>query len=114
MPHPQSPYQAAAAGIELEEWTDTGALISYVVASRYPCHSPVVGDPRWSGNNRELQGEHCLSDSSRPLFSMYLRISQEEEEKRAQRLRGDTDQLLVFVSPYTYNGHSLPGTTLSL
>ena len=96
MTYPQSPYQA---GIELEELTDTGALISYVVASHYPCHSLVVGDPRWYGKNRELQGERFLSDTSRPLFSMYLRISQEEEEKRAQRLKGDTDQLLVFVSP---------------
>ena len=105
MPHPQSLYQAR---IELEGCTDTGALISYVVASRYPCHSLVVADPRWSGQNRELQGERFLSDTSRPLFSMYLRISQEEEEKRAQRLKGDTDQLLVFVSPYTYNGHFTP------
>jgi len=105
MPRPQSPHRTAASGNELERQTDTstGTLISYV-ASRRPCHSPVVGDPRRPGQNRELQEEDRLSDCSRPLFSMYLRISEEQDEKRAKHLKEDTDQLLVFVSPCICSG----------
>ncbi len=44
-----------------------------------------------------LQPSH-FGDSSGPLFAMYLRIADEQDRRRAELLRSDTDQILIFVS----------------
>jgi hypothetical protein len=45
------------------------------------------------------QGHSNFSDSSSPLFSMYLRVAKEEDQSTAELLKADTDQILIFVSP---------------
>ena len=49
--------------------------------------------------------EHCQllglsrsSDSSVSLFALYLRIAEVHDARRLKLLKGDTDQILVFVS----------------
>ena len=51
-----------------------------------------------------------FSDTSIPLFALHLRIADEHDGRRLKLLRADTDQILVFVSPYcwlTYHGTSI-------
>ena len=40
-----------------------------------------------------------FSDSSVPLFTLYLRAAEGHDAKRLKLLKGDIDQILVFVSP---------------
>ncbi|KAH9963782.1 hypothetical protein BC827DRAFT_1266131 [Russula dissimulans] len=42
-----------------------------------------------------------FSDSSGPLFAMYLRIAEEQDQKRAERLKADTDQILIFCGLFS-------------
>ncbi|KAH9993192.1 hypothetical protein BJV77DRAFT_374221 [Russula vinacea] len=39
------------------------------------------------------------SDTSVPLLTLYLRTAEEHDGRRRKLLKGDTDQILVFVSP---------------
>ncbi len=40
-----------------------------------------------------------FSDTSIPLFTLYVRVVEECDRKRLELLKGDTDQILVFVGP---------------
>ena len=42
--------------------------------------------------------QSSFSDSSGPLFAMYLRIVEEQDQKRVERLKADAEQILIFVS----------------
>src|SRR6266702_1799748 len=44
------------------------------------------------------RGESHFSDSSGPLFSMYLERAEEEDKKMAENWKGDAEGILVFVS----------------
>jgi len=46
------------------------------------------------------QGENDYRDSSWPLYAMYSKIAQEEDNNDAERRQHDTDGVLVFVSPH--------------
>ena len=51
--------------------------------------------------NQQLQpsqGESIFGDSSGPLFSMYSKIAEEEDNEMAERWQKDADGLLIFVS----------------
>jgi hypothetical protein len=53
----------------------------------------VISDP--------LQGkEPEFSDSSRPLFAMYQRMTEEEDNKMAEELKEITRGTIIFVSPH--------------
>jgi hypothetical protein len=41
-----------------------------------------------------------LSDSSRPLFSMYSKMAEDEDNKMATHWQNDADGIRVFVSPF--------------
>jgi Family of unknown function (DUF6535) len=43
------------------------------------------------------QGESTFADSSGPLFSMYSKIAEEEDNKMTERWQKDADALLIFV-----------------
>ena len=49
---------------------------------------------------QSYQGEINYSDRSRPLYAMYSKITQEEDNKMAERFQKALDGLLVFVSPH--------------
>ena len=50
------------------------------------------------GANDLRSGESDFQDSSRALFSMYLTIAEEEDDKTTDRWQKDADVILIFVS----------------
>jgi hypothetical protein len=49
--------------------------------------------------NPPLQGESNFGDSSGPFFSIYSKVSEEEDDKMVDRWQKDADGILIFVSP---------------
>ena len=49
--------------------------------------------------NQPLQGESNFGDSSGPLFSMYSKAAEEEDNKMVERWQKDADGILFFVRP---------------
>ena len=45
------------------------------------------------------QGESNFGDSSGPLFTMYSKIAEEEDNKMAERWQEDADGIIIFVHP---------------
>jgi Family of unknown function (DUF6535) len=43
-----------------------------------------------------VRDEHA--DGSAPLFNMYLRMAEEEDDKMAERWQKNADGILIFVS----------------
>ena len=52
-----------------------------------------------SGINEALSEEHDFQDCSEPLFSMYLKFGEEEDNKMVERWQKDAKEILLFVSP---------------
>jgi hypothetical protein len=46
------------------------------------------------------QGGIIYGDSSRPLYTMYSKIVQDEDNKSVERNRQSTDGVLIVVSPH--------------
>ena len=50
--------------------------------------------------NQALQGEEVnFGDSSGPLFSIYSKATEDEDNKMVERWQKDADGILIFVSP---------------
>jgi hypothetical protein len=49
--------------------------------------------------NQPLQGESNFGDSSGPLFSIYSKAAEDEDNKMVERWQKDADGILIFVSP---------------
>ena len=49
--------------------------------------------------NQPSQGESNFGDSSGPLFSIYSKAADEEDNKMVERWQKDADGILIFVSP---------------
>ena len=47
-----------------------------------------------------LQGESTFGDSSGPLFSIYSKVAEEEDNRMVKRWQKDADGILIFVSPH--------------
>ena len=47
------------------------------------------------------QGQSNFSDSSGPLFNMYVKMAEQEDDKMADRWQKDADGILIFVSSHT-------------
>ena len=70
--------------------------------SPYPHHShpqlPRDGQyPPRSPQNQAPKIESGFIDSSGPIFSMYLGMAEEEDEKMAESWKADAEGILVFV-----------------
>jgi len=52
--------------------------------------------------NQQLRGESNFRDSSGPLFSMYSKMAEEEDNKMADHWQKDADGILIFVSPHAW------------
>jgi hypothetical protein len=80
----------------------TFPLIPPILIRHYPHHSTRRTDdlrnPRNLEPNQMPWGNSSLSDSSDPIFSMYVKISEEEDNKKAGRWKADADGILIFVS----------------
>jgi len=49
---------------------------------------------------QQCQGKLHFCDSSWPLYSMYSKFAQEEDDKMAERCQTNADGILIFVSPH--------------
>jgi hypothetical protein len=58
-----------------------------------------LGPPR-SAQNQEWRGESNFVDTSGPIFSMYMEMAEEEDEKMAESWKADAEGILVFVRHY--------------
>ena len=67
------------------------------------CYIPAVDDHRYPPSPAHAQqdqsqpGESNFSDGSGALFSMYLDMADEEDNKMTESWKGDADGMLVFV-----------------
>jgi len=75
------------------------------VACPCPVDSPTRkpdDDPELSHNQPSSlppKGESNFGDSSGPIFSMYSKMTKEEDDQVAERWQKDADGVLIFVSP---------------
>jgi hypothetical protein len=63
--------------------------------------SSTIGDHRnipQPDQNQTSQGQSNFSDSSAPFFNMYVKMTEEEDNKMADRWQKDADGILIFVS----------------
>ena len=56
-------------------------------------------DDPMTTSNQPLQGESNFGDSSGPLFSIYSKAAEDEDNKMVERWQKDADGILIFVSP---------------
>jgi hypothetical protein len=64
--------------------------------------SPIAGlrdFPRLE-QNQSFQGQTSFTDSSGPVFHMYVNMTEGEDDKMANRWQKDADGILIFVSLY--------------
>jgi hypothetical protein len=54
-------------------------------------------EPPQSEKNSAPKGEYDFVDSSRPIFSMYLEMAEEEDKKLVESWKADAEGILVFV-----------------
>ena len=59
------------------------------------------GYPPQPGQDQPSQGASSAVDGAEPLFSMYVDMTAEQDNKMAKSWKGDADGILVFVSPDT-------------
>ena len=62
--------------------------------------TPIEGDDQY---DRALQpeGQSDFVDGSGPIFSMYLKMAEKEDEKMVESWKADADGILVFVRLYS-------------
>jgi len=51
------------------------------------------------GIDQPSQGESNSGDSSGPLFTMYSKIAEEEDDKMVERWQKDAEGIIIFVRP---------------
>ena len=64
---------------------------------------PAIGGrqyPPQSAPNQAPQGTSDFVDGSGPIFSMYMKMATEDDEKMAENWKADADGILIFVRPY--------------
>ena len=66
-----------------------------------PSLTPRPGHPPQPGQNDPLQEVSGFADGSGPLFSMYLKLAEEEDKKMTENWKGDADGILIFVSRHS-------------
>ena len=59
------------------------------------------GYPPQPGRNDSVQEVSGFVDGSGPLFSMYLKLAEEEDKKMTDNWKGDADGILIFVSRHS-------------
>jgi hypothetical protein len=59
----------------------------------------VIRDHSQLTPNQPPQVESNFGDSSEPLFSMYTKAAQDEDNKMVERWQKDADGIIIFVSP---------------
>ena len=67
--------------------------------------APIGGNPYppQSAPAQAPQGVPDFVDGSGPIFSMYLEMAKEEDEKMAENWKADAEGILIFVRLYRLN-----------
>ena len=86
----------AAGQLDLENATQTGIFTHCSSESESLLSLTCIVD----GPDRLFKKELDYGDSSWPLYSMYSRIAQQDDNKLAERCQRDTNGTMVFVSPH--------------
>ena len=79
--------------------TDT-LLPHYISTRSSPAWSVQIGDDQYPPQPAQSQGPHGVSDfvdGSGPIFSMYLEMATEEDQKMVENWKADADGILIFV-----------------
>ena len=80
--------------------TDPGTSLSPWLCTHRCSPAPSIGDhqhPHQSAPKETSWGESDFVDGSRPIFSKYLEMAEEEDKKMTERWKADADGILVFV-----------------
>ncbi|KAH9987827.1 hypothetical protein BJV77DRAFT_1070393 [Russula vinacea] len=70
---------------------------------------------RWhpqSTPNQPMHGESNFGDSSGPLFSVYSKAAEEEDNKTVERWQKDADGILIFTGLFSAAVAALLGVTV--
>ncbi|KAH9972315.1 hypothetical protein BGW80DRAFT_383040 [Lactifluus volemus] len=59
------------------------------------------GPPNQPAQNQPLQGKANFSDGSDPLFNMYVKMTEGEDDKMAHRWQKDADGILIFTGLFS-------------
>jgi hypothetical protein len=101
----EAPPEVIDVGDLPEQRINTGKSSPHLTAlpSFTSSFSIAASDPRdvpWKKQNQVSQGQANLNftDSSGPLFNMYIKMAEEEDNKMADRWQKDADGILIFVS----------------
>jgi hypothetical protein len=100
-----SDYVVATLEATLEATRITGAENGhqYVIPHpdlSLPTPSCPIANPREVPRPGQDQSSSNFSDSSGPLYHMYIKMTEEEDEKMADRWQKDADGILLFVRQY--------------
>jgi hypothetical protein len=60
----------------------------------------VNGWARFASTNQPSQAESNFGDGSGPLFTIYSKIAEKDDNKRVERWQRDALGILIFVSPH--------------
>ena len=99
-PHSTTPIQCSQISKGVSEEVRYPPLCYLLINSRPFIVNDHEDEPR-SGGNQPSFGQPNFRDSSAPLFSMYLKVGEAEEEdnKMTECWRRDADVILIFVGP---------------
>ena len=61
--------------------------------------TPIEGDDQYD-RGLQPEGQSDFVDGSGPIFSMYLKMAEKEDEKMVESWKADADGILVFVRLY--------------
>ena len=89
---------------ELERGNNAGVCYSlhWSVLFKFTSANKLDGDRTQSlapPNEQTSQRKSSFGDSSGPLFSIYSKAAEEEDNKMVKRWQKDADGILIFVSP---------------
>jgi hypothetical protein len=93
------PPEAINVGDLPEQRIDRTSMLSNTWLYR-PTHPPLarLNDVPRLEQNQPSQGQANFTDSSGPLFHMYVKMTEEEDDKMTKRWQKDADGILIFVS----------------
>ena len=80
---------------------ERGNVTGTISSSPFTCQIHTYVEDRLSAPNssQPSHGESNIRDSSAPLFTIYTKISEEEDNKMAERWQKDADGIIIFVRP---------------
>ena len=85
--------------VKLRRFESASLILWYIVPYTTDGHHHQDHHQPRSTPDQPLQVESNFGDSSGPLFSIYSKAAEEEDNKMVERWQKDADGILIFVSP---------------